>query len=319
MAIDQVQMRPSQSLVEFMQEHGSQAQCTQAVAAARWPGGCVCAVCHCCLHPTFEQAGRNCLQCQRCRYQTTMTAGTIFEASQLPLTAWFLAMHFRTQAKNNVSALDVRRQLGVRWRTDRRIKHKLMTVIAEGESLRQSSGRVEIDDAYLGGERAGKPGQRGRGSPNKIPLVMAVSTLDDHKPHQVVLRCVPFTSDAVADWANESLSADTDAVSDGLPAFRTLRAEVASHLAIVTGSSRASAGHPEFRWVNIMLGNLKTSINGTYHAFKFAKYAALYLADFQYRFNRRYNLRSILTRLAGAVATTVPWPEYRFKQTELCI
>ncbi|AWN14236.1 Transposase [Salinisphaera sp. LB1] len=179
-----------------------------------------------------------------------------------------------------------------------------------------ASCRVEIDDAYLGSERAAEPGQHGWGSPNKIPFVMAVSTVDEGKPHQVVICCMPFTSEAVAGWANDALTADTEAVSDGLPAFRALRAEVASHLAIVTGSGRASATHPEFRWVNIMRGNLKNTITGTYHAFKFAKSASRYLADFQCRFNRRYDSRSILPRLIRAAATTAAWAENRLRLAE---
>lgn len=89
------------------------------------------------------------------------------------------------------------------------------------------------------------------------------------------------------------------------------------HLALVTGSGRASAEHPEFRWVNIMLGNLKNALTGTYHAFKFAKSASRYLADFQYRFNRRYNLHSILPRLLRAAATTLPWTERQLSAAEL--
>lgn len=318
MAINQVQMQRGLSLFEFVQRYGTQSQCEQALAAARWPRGYACPACRYRGHTAFRRNGRGIWQCQRCHHQTSITAGTIFDSSKLALTVWFLAMHLLTQAKNNVSALELMRQLGVSWRTAWRIKHKLMQVMAERESRRQLSGRVEIDDAYLGGERAGEPGKRGRGSPNKIPFVMAVSTVDERKPHQVVIRCMPFQSEAVRDWANTALSADTDAVSDCLPAFRALRDEVASHLAIVTGSSRASAEHPQFQWVNILLGNLKTGINGTYHAFKFAKYAPRYLADFQYRFNRRYNLRSILPRLLRAAATTQPWTERQLKAAELC-
>jgi len=106
-------------------------------------------------------------------------------------------------------------------------------------------------------------------------------------------------------------------VSDGLAALRALRAGIDSHLAIVTGSGRSSAEHPGFRWVNIMLGNLKNALTGTYHAFKFAKYAPRYLADFQYRFSRRYNLRSILPRLLPAAATTKPWTGRQLRVAEL--
>lgn len=66
-----------------------------------------------------------------------------------------------------------------------------------------------------------------------------------------------------------------------------------------------------------MIGNIKNAIAGTYHAIKFAGYAALYLADFQYRFNRRYDLRSILPRLLRAAATARPWTERQPKVAEL--
>lgn len=318
MAINPVQMQEGLSLFEFMEQYGTEAQCEQALIAARWPQGFVCPSCRCHRHTTFQRNGRCVWQCQRCRHQTTSTAGTIFDSSKLPLTTWFLAMHLLTQAKNNVSALELKRQLGVSWRTAWRIKHKLMQVMADREARRVLTGRVEIDDAYLGGERANDPGKSGRGSPNKIPFVMAVSTVDENKPHQIVIRCIPFKSEEVQDWANTSLAADSEVYSDGLPAFQVLRNEVAEHIAIVTGSGRAAAEHPEFQWVNIVLGNLKTSISGTYHAFKFAKYASRYLADFQYRFNRRYNLRSILSRLLRAAATTSPWSERRLTQAEFC-
>ncbi|AWN14235.1 Transposase [Salinisphaera sp. LB1] len=70
-----------------------------------------------------------------------MTSGTIFASTQLPLTTWFLAMHRMTQAKNNVSALELRRQLGVSYRSAWRIKQKLMQAMVERESRRQLSGR----------------------------------------------------------------------------------------------------------------------------------------------------------------------------------
>lgn len=176
-------------------------------------------------------------------------------------------------------------------------QHKRMQVMVERESTRQLTGRVEIDDAYLGG------------SPNEIPFIMAVSTTDDHRPHQVAMQCTPFRSAAIGDWTGSALSANTHVLSDGLPAFRTLHKTVASHQAIVSRPGRSAAQHPEFQGVNIWLGNLKTAINGTYHAFKFGKYASRYLADFQYRFNRRYNLCSILPRLLRAAVLTSPWPE----------
>lgn len=306
MAMNRVQFQPGLSMAEFIQRYGTEAQCEAALIESRWPQGFVCPACRCHLHTTFERAGRTHWQCRRCRHQTTATAGTIFASTKLPLTTWFLAMHLLTQAKNNVSALELMRHLGVGYSAAWRIKHKILQTMAARESRRQLSGRVEIDDAYLGGERSGK---RGRGSPNKVPFVIGVSTVGDNQPHQVAIHCLPFTKAAISAWANTALHANTQAWSDGLPAFGALAAEVAAHHPVITGSGRAAAEHAAFRCVNIVLGNLKTAIAGTYHAFNFAKYAPRYLAEFQYRFNRRYNLRSILPRLVRAAALTKPCAE----------
>ena len=98
-------------------------------------------------------------------------------------------------------------------------------------------------------------------------------------------------------------------ISDGLHCFKAVAGEVASHTAIVVGSGRQAVTRPEFRRVNTVLSNLKTAISGAYHAFKFAKYADRYLAEVQYRFNRRFDLKSILARLVRTAVLTRPRPE----------
>jgi ISXO2-like transposase domain len=84
-----------------------------------------------------------------------------------------------------------------------------------------------------------------------------------------------------------------------------------------SGTGREAAQHPQFRAVNTVLGNLKTAISGTCHAFDFQKYADRYLSELQYRFNRRFDLRSILKRLVRAAATTPPWPEPALRAAEV--
>jgi hypothetical protein len=85
---------------------------------------------------------------------------------------------------------------------------------------------------------------------------------------------------------------------------------VDAHTSFITGVGQQAARHPQFRWVNTLLGNLKTAITGTYHAIKFRKYAHRYLAEAQYRFNRRFDLKSILPRLLRAAVKTKPKPLY---------
>lgn len=314
MVINHVQFQKGLSMAEFMDKYGTQSKCHAALVASRWPNGFRCPCCGDERHATFVRENRQYWQCHRCRHQTTVKAGTIFEATKLPLTRWFLAMHLMTQAKNNVSALELKRHLGVRYKTAWLMKHKLLQVMAEREDRRVLDGRVEIDDAYLGGER---PGKRGRGSSNKVSFVVAVQTTDDGQPLLACMNKITFTKEALEAWANKTLAVSAQVVSDGLNCFKAIAGEVASHTVIVVGAGRQAVMHPEFRRVNTVLSNLKTAISGTYHAFKFAKYAHRYLAEVQYRFNRRFDLSSILTRLVRAAAVTRPKPESMIRLAEL--
>lgn len=306
MAMNRVQFQAGLSLPDFFRRFGSERQCERALEAARWPQGFGCPACGDARHTTFYRDGRKYWQCERCRHQTTRISGTVFEATKLPLTTWFLAMQLLTAAKNNVSALELKRQLGVSYPTAWLLKHKLMQVMVDRDAGLVLRGRVEVDDAYLGGE---KPGTPGRGSENKVPFLIALQTDADRHPQRVCLAPIPFTKDAIQTWANRRLDAEARVVSDALPSVAAgLAAEIAQHQAIRTGRGRAAALHPEFRTLNIVLGNLKTAITGTYHAFKFAKYAPRYLGDVQYRFNRRFDLAALLPRLLRAAATTGPYP-----------
>jgi hypothetical protein len=306
MAMNKVQFQAGLSMAEFMRRFGTQRQCERAVEAARWPNGFRCPECGDTRASVFEREERRYWQCCRCRHQTTVISGTIFDSTKLPLTIWFLAMHLLTQSKNNVSALELKRHLGVSYPTAWKIKHKLMQVMADREQRRMLFGRIEIDDAYLGGERPGTPG---RGSENKVPFVAAVQTSVDGKPEKVCFKAMRFTKEGIQDWANQALHAEAVVYSDALPSVKAgLAAEVAHYCAVKTGSGRNAVLHPEFRNVNTVLGNLKTAISGTYHAFNFSKYADRYLAEFQYRFNRRFDLSSILNRLIHAAAHTAAYP-----------
>ncbi|MEX3583655.1 MAG: transposase, partial [Burkholderia sp.] len=84
--------------------------------------------------------------------------------------------------------------------------------------------------------------------------------------------------------------------------------KAASHERHVTGGGRQAVQRPEFRWVNTMLGNLKTALKGTYQAIDHAQYAHRYLAEFAYGFNRRFDLPAMVPRLLQAAVTTKPHP-----------
>jgi hypothetical protein len=115
----------------------------------------------------------------------------------------------------------------------------------------------------------------------------------------------PFTKEAIQEFAAKSLVRPLTVVSDGLGCF-TAAERAGVHERHVTGGGKASVKLPQFQAVNTVLSNLKTAMAGTYHAVKFEKYAHRYLAEVQYRFNRRFDLRSILRRLVRVTALAEP-------------
>ena len=316
MAMNRVQFQPGLSMAEFLNRYGSEEQCEAALVASRWPRGFACPACGSGTHGTFVRGGRRYWQCKGCRHQCSAISGTIFESTKVPLTRWFLAMHLLTQSKNNVSALELMRQLGVCYKSAWLLKHKLMEVMRLREEPRQLDGRVEIDDAYLGGERMG--GKSGRGSENKVPFIAAVQTTARGQPVCVCFAQQPLTSESVALFAAKSLATSAQVVSDGLWCFGAVTIIGAEHQRLVTGGGAASVKLPQFKAINTVLGNLKTALKGTYHAFDFIKYGPRYLAEAQYRFNRRFNLASLLARLLRAACGTSPRPAPVIRLAEEC-
>jgi transposase-like protein len=314
MAMNRVQFQPGLSMPEFMERYGSEEQCEEALAASRWQDGFVCPACGAAAFCAFRRGKLPYRQCSSCRYQCSVIVGTIFESTKLPLTRWFLAMHLLTQAKNNVSALELMRHLGVSYPTAWLVKHKLMEVMRLREDTRQLTGRVEMDDAYFGGERTG--GKAGRGSENKVPFIAAVQTTDDGQP---VLACFtpgPFTKEAIAKFTAKSTVRPLTVVSDALGCFAATE-QFGVHERVVTGGGKASSKLAQFKAVNTVLSNLKTAITGTYHAVKFEKYAHRYLAEAQYRFNRRFDLRAILPRLVRAASVCEPCTRVAIRVAEV--
>ena len=113
----------------------------------------------------------------------------MFHWTKLPLTTWFLAIYHLTQSKGGMSSVELARRLGTRQPTAWLLKHKLMAAMEAREATKPKlAGRVEVDDAYLGGERSG--GKRGRGAAGTTPFVAAVETTAERKPRRLRLTVV---------------------------------------------------------------------------------------------------------------------------------
>ena len=304
MARNKVQIQKGLSEARFDDLYGSEDRCRDAVFGWRWPLGFVCPVCGGREHSVVKT--RALYQGTACRRQTSLIAGTIFAATKLPLRIWFRAIYHLTQSKGGISSIELGRRLGVTQTTAWKVKHKLMQAMMERDAAKRLAGRIEIDDADLGGERHG--GKRGRGSPGKTPIVAAVETTLEGKPIRLKLRRVKgFRRTDIVSLAKRNFDPDSTVVSDGLRCFRAVLEAGCTHQPIVTGSGRGAALTPAFKWVNTALGNIKTAITGTYRAVR-DKHVPCYLAEFEYRFNRRYDLAAMMPRLGYVAVRTPPMP-----------
>jgi transposase-like protein len=310
---NRVQFQKGMSEADFDRKFGTEDQCWAHLVAWRWPKGFECPACggrkYCVV------GHRRLFQCAACRTQTSVTAGTIFDSTKLPLKTWFRAMYHLTQTKGGISSVELGRRLGVTQTTAWKIAHKFMQVMFEREAGQPLFGRVEMDDAYLGGKRPGA--KRGRGAPGKTPFVAAVETNGDGNPTRMKLcRVKGFQRQEISRVAPKILAKGAVVVTDGLSCFTAVTACGCQHDPRLTKGNRQTQ-NVTFKWVNTMLGNVKSALLGTYRAVR-QKHVPRYLASFAYRFNRRFDLASMFPRLAWVAARTPPMPYRLLKLAEDC-
>jgi transposase-like protein len=248
MARNKVQFQKGMSLNIFLQYYGAEDQCFEALYKWRWPKGFRCPSCG--HDRSCQLTNRKLQQCNRCHHQTSITAGTILESTKLPLTIWFQAIYLISQGKKCISVMQLHRQLGISYNAAWGLKHKLMQVMMERDQEYKLSGLIEIDDAYLGGERTGcKPG---RGAADKSPFVAAVEKTEEGHPLRIKLSAVKgFRKTEIAAWSKQHLTSGSIVVSDGLSCFTALAEEGYQHDRIICGGGRASVEEPKFYWVNV--------------------------------------------------------------------
>ena len=223
----------------FRERFGSEEACRKALFEMRWRQGLTCPACG---HKRFCQLKtRELFQCNRCKRQVRLTAGTVFQDSKLPLTTWFQAIYHLSQSKNGISSIELGRRLGVKRQTAWLMKHKLMRAMGAREAHKPKlEGRVEVDDAYLGGERPG--GKRGRGAAGKQPFVAAVETTPERRPKRLRLSVVKGFRKKEIEWlAKCHLAPGSEIVSDGLSCWPAVEKAGCSHRPMVTGSGKRAA------------------------------------------------------------------------------
>ncbi len=160
------------SVGEFLSWFGTDADCRDYLAWLRWPGGFVCDECG---HVGGWEMADGRWRCPRCSHRTSVTAGTIFDKTRTPLTVWFQAVWSFATAKDGISALGLQRTLQIgSYQTAWAMLHRLRSVlIRPGREL--LSGRVEMDETYIGGEEAGLAGGRAKGKKSLVAVAVELA------------------------------------------------------------------------------------------------------------------------------------------------
>jgi len=260
MSINLIQFQQGLSMVEFMQRFGTEAKAYRALYKARWLHGFRCPACGDRRRSRFRRGQQVYYHCCVCRHETILLSGTIFGATKLSLRTWLLAIHLLTATKTNKAAPELKRHLGVDYKAAWRIKHKVMQAMVEREAPRRLSGFVQIDDAYLGGERNG--GKPGRGSENKQAFLIAVQTDSalEHPTYAVIEPVRSFDNDSIKDRQARDLAPDAEVFSDGLFCLRRFADTGRAHTV-----RENSGGRARLRGQGCTLGQRAAELRQTRH------------------------------------------------------
>ena len=162
-------------------------------------------------------------------------------------------MYHLPQSKNGVSAMELMRRLGVSYNTAWMLKQKLMQVMLEREARTILTDRVEIDDAYIGGERTGGKGVEAL--KEKRLLSLPYKPTGKARPQLIALHKVSgFTNEQIEGFAKKKLKPTADVYTDELACFAAVINQGCSHSVTVSGGGRKSVQNPSFKWVNTALG-----------------------------------------------------------------
>ena len=290
-------------MTEFVERFRSEEDCAAYLAQVRWPGGFRCPRCG---HGQAWTVRRGRHVCRRCRSETSVIAGTIFQDTRKPLVQWFQAIWHITNQKQGVSALGLQRALGLgSYHTAWNWLHKLRRAMVRPGRDRLS-GLVEADEIFIGGERAGKPG---RGAAGKTLVLVMAQEVAPSKIGRIRLRRI---ADAAMMTIHEALEEEVELGStvrtDGWRGYNNLEMIGYEHLIV---RKDASIGGDPLPLVGRVASLLKRWPIGTHQGAPRSSHLDYYLDEFAFRFNRRTSRsRGLLFhRLIEQAVAVGPWTQ----------
>jgi transposase-like protein len=289
------------TLVDVINLFDTDAKCRELLVRLRWPGGVECLRCH---GPVVELAtAKQLFYCKSCDYQFTVTANTIFNDSHLPLQKWFLATLLLCEARKGMSANQVKRTLGVSYKTAWYLCHRIRAAMKETEKP-MLDGTVEMDETYIGGKLRGV----GQGW-KKAGMTRQKETVIGIRQRNGELRffhAADAKSGTLAQYIQDNISADVDVlITDEWQAYKSAVGDLKHERVNHAKKEYVRLGTDiHTNTVESAFSLLKRGIVGSWHKIS-AKHLAAYLDEMTFRFNRRKNPNLFLDTLRHMVTAPV--------------
>lgn len=281
------------NLMRLFEQFDTDEECRAVLEDLRWPHGVKCPRCE--SDKVYRASPRKQFDCASCGYQFSVTSGTIFHDTHLPLPKWFVATYLICESKKGMSANQMKRTLGVSYKTAWYLCHRIRAAMKD-VAAPLLSGIVEVDETYVGGKVRGK----GRGYRDNKTMVVGAIQRGGNVRLKVEQRADRKTLHAFikAHVGDEAKAIHTDE----WPAYKGLadantRHETVNHKAEEWVRADVHTNTVEGVW-----SLFKRSIVGSYHQLS-EKHLEAYLDEMAWRFNNRKNaylFRDTLTKLVTA-------------------
>jgi len=285
------------SLVDFQKKFKSEKACRKRLFEIRWPDGFVCPRCG---HDRYYDLPKKRLyQCKSCKYQCSVTAGTVMHRTRTPLLKWFWAIFLVSNDKRGISALQLSKKLEVSYWVAWTMLHKIRQAMKDRDASYQLAGLIEVDDSYIGGSSQGGGSKRGRGT-KRTPVVIAASTNGKGIGYAKMEIVDSLNEEQVRKVLQKAISPSQTIKTDGWQSYNVAEELGHAHeIEMILGRK----AHDVLKWVHILVSNAKTFILGTYHGLG-TKHLQAYLDEYCFRFNRRRWHGQLFDRLLMACAVS---------------
>ena len=265
-------------MLELEERFATESACLEYLFNIKWAGGFSCPQCQ---EPKAWLTKRGLYHCSRCGFQSSVIRGTIFQDTKKPLRLWFRIIWHVTSRKYGTNALGLQRVFGLgSYRTAWTWMHKLRRAMVRPGRDRLS-GIVDIDEAYIGGEKSGK---RGRGAAGKTLILVAVEHKDNRMGRIRLKRIANASAQSLETAIQETIEPGSCIHTDGWRGYCGVSHIEYVHEVVREGSEIGINLLPK---VNRVVSLLKRWWLGTYQGRVEPSHPDYYLDEFTFRFNRR--------------------------------